>query len=66
MNPSKTGSNLASEALRQFFRFINSLLPRLRTDVCLEEGTQAERQSDRVTGWERGRGTQKDPVPHAK
>lgn len=49
MNPSKKGSNLALEALKQFSRFINSLLPQPGTDVCLEEGTQAERQSDRVT-----------------
>ena len=42
------GPNLALEALKQFSRFTNSLLPQQGTDVCLEEGTQAERQSDRM------------------
>lgn len=47
MNPSKIGSHLALEALKQFFRFINTLLLQPGTDACLEEGAQAERQGVR-------------------
>lgn len=50
MNPNKTSSNLALEALKQFSTFINSLLPQPGTDACLEDGAQAEKQNDTVTG----------------
>lgn len=50
MNPNKTSSNLALEALKQFSTFINSLLPQPGTDACLEDEAQAEKQNDRVTG----------------